>query len=96
VYPVRTPLILTMHTIVAVADLNFFDSPVHGHVVCINFLVVELLSNVYTQHHLRASPIFIPNVYQQHLCQHCPILGFDVIRPFVCLEYLYRTYSHTP
>ena len=70
VYPVRTPFILTMHTIVALADASFFFySPVHGYVVCINFLVIEMLSNVYTStHRLRASPIFIPNMYhQQHL-----------------------------
>jgi len=48
VYPVRTPLILTMHIIVALADASFFDSPLHGHVVCISFRVVGLLSNVYT------------------------------------------------
>ena len=31
------PLILTMHTIVALADASFFDWPMPGYVVCINF-----------------------------------------------------------
>lgn len=73
VYPVRTPFILTMHTIVALADPSSFWTRVHGYVVCINFLVVELLSNVYIQHQLRRPPIFINNV--QHLHRHCCVLG---------------------
>jgi hypothetical protein len=39
----------------------------HGYVVCINFLVLDLLSNVYTSTpRSRAFPILIPNLYQQH------------------------------
>ena len=47
VYPVRNPLSHDAH-IVALADAFLFDSPIHGHVVCINFLVVRAaIKNVY-------------------------------------------------
>jgi hypothetical protein len=73
-----------MHTIVALADPSFFWTRVHGYVVCINFLVVELLSNVYT-----STPIAcVPYPYQH-------VLGC-VIQPFMRSKYrpLTLIYSH--
>jgi hypothetical protein len=79
VYPVRTPLVLTMQTNVALADAPLFDSPVHGYVVCINFLVCRVaVKCVYFNTVCVRSLSLSPTMYQQHLCRHCPpILGSD-------------------
>lgn len=44
----------------------------HGYVVCINFLVVELLSNVYNPTPFACVLYLYLDMYQQHLCPHCP------------------------
>lgn len=52
----------------------------HGYVVCINLLVLAMLSNVYTSTpHLRAFPILIPNLYQQHHSRPTEKFSFTLI-----------------
>ena len=56
------------------------------YVVCINFLVVELLSNVYTSTpRLRAFPIFIPDLYEQDRMHYIRPSGRPEYFPFTLI-----------